>query len=255
MVLGRRFLERRTVSDVVNAYIATDAQKHCVQFKGVSISTAPAHLRAPVVATETYLFPTKTLIPSPVTGRIELPSPELRDSEDGSPSFMGYFASDICYSVWQAVEKVLGYSAILSVPEMDSLPVTRKADMVSMALKGRIRSDPPTKSSINHSNSFANSPHDNASRETSAICGDNPAHASSDCFRSLRSRGKSVPRTARSALSVLKDTLGLNWPIDRPLVTSAITADGPILPKQSPSCPSELLKKFDDVARDPLVKG
>ena len=48
----------------------------------------------------------------------------------------------------------------------------------------------------------------------------------------LHSRGHSAPKTARIALAVFKDLLGLDWPLGRPLFLDG-TETGPYCPARS----------------------
>ena len=89
--------------------------------------------------------------------------------------------------------------------------------------------------------------------DTSDLAGHDSVMALRDFFESLHVRGQTVPRTARSALSVFKDALGVRWPLEHPLIASAVDVDDPTPPKQAPSFPLELVLAFDTIASGPLV--
>ena len=91
--------------------------------------------------------------------------------------------------------------------------------------------------------------------DTAETAGQDSVLALHDFFESLHVRGQTVPRTARSALSVFKDALGAPWLLDHPLIASAVAVDDPTPPKQAPSRPLALVIKFDAIASDHLAES
>ena len=178
-------------------------------------------------------------------------SPEF----EPTPSFFDddEFPSDLPSAVWSVVSRLRSVSSLLSGADCSALPATRCADIATKAIKGRLRSASSIKSALGHVASFLDFFSDSELSDTAEIAGNDSVLALHDFFESLHVRGQTVPRTARSALSVFNDALGAPWPLEHPLIVSAVAVDDPTPPKQAPSFPLALVIEFDAIASDPLV--
>ena len=131
--------------------------------------------------------------------------------------------------------------------------MVRRADIVFKALNGRLKTIASMKSVLCHFDGFFNFFWGDLMGGAASLPGEGSVFAMRDYFESLHARGRTAPRTSRSALSMFRDALGINWPLDHPLVASVVVVDGPEPTKQAPSFPLELLQRFDTIACDSLV--
>ena len=184
---------------------------------------------------------------------IPSPHPVSSDGEhDGLPSDVE-FSSEFCGVLWESVSRLGRFSSLFSVPELRNSSLVKRADIALKALKGRLKTISSIKSALNHVSGFVSFLWDNSMGDTATLTGEGSVLALRDYFESLHVRGQSAPRTARSALSVFKDALGTNWPLDHPLVASVIVVGGPNPPKQAPPFTLDLLRRFDSIACDNLA--
>ena len=214
------------------------------------INTIP--IQAPALS---FSFPEVAPVMSKAAPVFTIPPPQPASSEDeydGLPAD-GQFSTEFCGVLWDSVSRLERFSSLLSVPELRNSSVVKRADIAFKALKGRLKTVASIKSALNHVNGFISFFWDNSLDDTASLTGEGSVLALHDYFESLHARGQSVPRTARSALSVFRDALGINWPLDHPLVASVIVVDDPNPPKQAPSFTLDLLRRFDSIACDQMV--
>ena len=69
-----------------------------------------------------------------------------------------------------------------------------------------------------------------------------------DYLESLADSGRTAPESAKRALGVRAGALGVDWPLNHTLVTSAALIDPNEDPKQSPAMNSPALRKIEELA-------
>ena len=74
-----------------------------------------------------------------------------------------------------------------------------------------------------------------------------------DYLASLSERGRTVPASARRALTVCFDALGIEWPLNNLLVVSSTNVESSEDPKQDPSTEMETVRKVELMATNPDV--
>ena len=62
-----------------------------------------------------------------------------------------------------------------------------------------------------------------------------------------------MARAARSALSVVRDALGVAWPLDRPLLASDVTFEHAPPPKQAPAPALVLVLAIEELPNGEMV--
>ena len=74
-----------------------------------------------------------------------------------------------------------------------------------------------------------------------------------DFLEQAASRGRAVPPTMRRSLNCRAKALEIEWPLDHPLICSAVSVESTAAPKHSPSMPLETVKFIDGVATNQEV--
>ena len=195
-----------------------------------------------------------TTVVAPVSAPPTIPwvdSPEFERSQSIADD--ADFTSDLSSMVWSVVSRLRTVSSLLCSAECSVLSPAKCVDISTKSIRGRMKSVSSIKSALGHVASYLDFFSDSGLSDTAELAGEASTMALRDFFESLHVRGQTVPRTARNALSVFKDALGAPWPLDHPLIVSAVAVEDPTPPKQAPSFPLELVLKFDTIASDPLV--
>ena len=154
---------------------------------------------------------------------------------------------------WAVISQLEEYSSLFSSIGQNDVAPLKLAAIAMKAVRGRLRSSASIRSALGHIRGFVEFFNSNELSDTSSICGPSSLMALRDFFEPLHSRGVTVPRTARAALNVFKDSVGFDWPLDRPLISSVITCGDAPAPKHAPAFTLDLVFKFTSMAEDPMV--
>ena len=154
---------------------------------------------------------------------------------------------------WAVISQLGEYSPLFSSIGPSDVAPMKLAAIAMKAVRGRLRSSASIRSALGHLRGYVEFSNSNELSDTSSICGPSSLMALHDFFEPLHSRGVTAPRTSRAALSVFKDSVGFDWPLDHPLISSVITCDDAPAPKRAPAFTIDLLFKFTSMAEDPSV--
>ena len=160
---------------------------------------------------------------------------------------------DDLVSFWVAISQMEEHSSLLASFGLRDVSPMKLAALAMKAVRGRLRSSASIRSAIGHLRGYVDFFDVNDLPDTTQICGPSSLMALRDFFGPIRSRVVTVPRTARAALSAFKEAVGYDWPLEHPLLSSAITCDDAPPPKHAPAFTLDLVFKFASLADDPIV--
>ena len=81
-----------------------------------------------------------------------------------------------------------------------------------------------------------------------ALAGDGSAVLLHDYIESTAERGRTVPGEVENPRSIWAEAIGVNWPIDNPLVCAAAHVDSNDNPKHAPPAKLDTVKKLEELA-------
>ena len=180
-------------------------------------------------------------------------SPHGLDSASVLEDELSSHPNDDCLSFWAVLSPLKEHSSLLFDVGLHDVSPMKLAALAMKAVRGRLRSSASIRSATGHLRSYVDFSNMDGLSDTAKICGPSSLMALRDFFEPLHSRGVTVPRTARSALSVFKDAVGFDWPLEHPLLSSVITCDDDPAPKHAPAFTLDLVFKFASLAEGPMV--
>ena len=179
----------------------------------------------------------------------------LNPFEPGSPfeDDLSVDLPDELAQFWAVASQLKEFSSLFASLGPNEVDPAKLAALALKAVRGRLRSSASIRSALGHLRSFVEFFNSNELSDTACVCGPSSLMALRDFLESLHVRGVTVPRTARAALNVFKTALGLDWPLDHPLISAVVTCDDAPPPKHAPSFSLDLLFKFTSMTEDPMV--
>ena len=117
----------------------------------------------------------------------------------------------------------------------DQAPKDKIVLLATEALYARAKSTSTMKGIAKHVSGLAQYFMDTREESKVELTGKDSLIPIRDYLESLAERGRTVPATAKHALAVWAEALGIDWPLAHSLVGSAATVDSNESPKQAPA--------------------
>ena len=135
----------------------------------------------------------------------------------------------------------------------DQAPKDKIVLLATEALYARAKSTSTMKGIAKHVSGLAQYFMDTREESKVELTGNDSLILIHDYLESLAERGRTVPATAKRALAVWAEALGIDWPLTHSLVCSAATADSNESPKQAPSMSLSTVRPIGEIAIDKSV--
>ena len=195
-------------------------------------------------------------------GRNQIPDVGFRFPEDsvfpreGSPSKLGdkrVFGDNRKHTAWELAIEFSETSNILKGMYKAQVPKGKITLLVIEAISVRAKSSATLKSVAKHVSGLVRFYLETRDESMSQRTGDDSLILLHDYLDSLAERGRTVPATAKHALSVWAEALGIDWPLTHNLVCSAAIVESNETPNQAPAMSLKTLRAIEEIALNRLV--
>ena len=177
-------------------------------------------------------------------------------SREAPPSKLGerrVFDDNLKHAVWELANEFPGTSNILKGMYKAHVPKDKITLLVIEAISLRAKSAATMKSVAKHVSALVRFYLGTREETKFQLTGDDSIILLHDYLESLAERGRTVPATAKHALSFWAEALGIDWPLTHNLVCSAAIVAPNESSKKAPAMSLKTLRAIEEVALNMLV--
>ena len=154
-------------------------------------------------------------------------------------------------AVWLLAEEFPNTSTLLHGFYKTNLNKGRIVALTFEALMRRCKSPASTRGVVRNVKGLITFPLENRDDENPTgftLTGESSVALFHDYIESTADRGRTVPGAVRTSLSTWAESLGIDWPLENPIVCAAAHVDSNEVPKHAPPMKLDTIKKLEELA-------
>ena len=163
------------------------------------------------------------------------------------------FGENAKHTAWELASEFSETSNLLTGMYKEQVPKDKITLLVIEAISVRAKSSATLKSVAKHVSGLVRFYLETRDESKFQLTGDDSLILLHDYLESLAERGRTAPATAKHALSVWAEALGIEWPLTHNLVCSAAIVESNESPNQAPAMSLKTLRAIEEVALNKLV--
>ena len=145
------------------------------------------------------------------------------------------------------------YSTLLAGLKDTNIPDDKISLLASDAITARAKSVASTKNVVRHVITLLKYYLELLDDTTATLAGESSVVLIHGYLEELAERGRTVPASAKHALTVWAEAIGIEWPLANPLVISASVVETNETPKQAPAMEPDTLRKIERLSTNTEV--
>ena len=172
-------------------------------------------------------------------------------TREKSPSKIGKrntFGESLKKDVLELAREFMGFSPLLKSTQLAQLTQGETALLVIEAAMSRSKSIATTRAIVKHARGLLNYYLELRADAKVSLTGEHSVILLRDYLESLAERGRTVPATAKHALCVWAEALGIDWPMSHNLISAAVTIESNEDAKQAPAMEVSTVRKLEELA-------